>query len=162
MLPTLGIATVLLLASCTSGSQQSTTPSHNATPPQSKSTGSPESVGSDAATVLQTAFKGREELGGGHGQLQASIGNTLAKTPTGVLSVTFAFVCTGGGEATIQMRVDGRAVQSARGIASCDNSIFQQSAELAKPGLVGYEASVEGPTSGSFAYAYYTEKKQIG
>jgi hypothetical protein len=56
---------------------------------------------------------------------------------------------------------ESRDVASTAGEHSCDGSIVQNSVELPRPSAVGFAAEVKGQTNGSFAYAYYVEKKQL-
>jgi hypothetical protein len=151
-------ATTALTTAC-STEWSSKAPTPGANPAQSVSTGTPSTQASDAETILNEAFMGSEPLGSGFGQLQEHVGNTLARTPDKVLSVTFAFTCTGTATATLKIRVDGKETPSAAGTHTCDGSVFQRSVELPKPSAVGFQASITGPYNGSFAYAYHVEKK---
>jgi hypothetical protein len=100
-------------------------------------------------------------LGSGSGRLHPEIGNTLATLPKNVLSVTFAFVCTGDGRSSFQFEVHGKDVRSATERHTCDGSVFQHSMEVAGAGPVGFSADITGSDDGDFAYAYYIEKKQL-
>jgi hypothetical protein len=110
--------------------------------------------------VLENAFTGLERLGGGYGELQPEVGNTLASTPANTRSVTFAFTCSGTGKASLKVLVKGKEVTSDRGTTPCDKSIFQRSVELPTNSPVGFTADIDGSPAGTFAYAYYIEKKQ--
>ncbi|MFG3498571.1 hypothetical protein [Streptomyces sp. NPDC047928] len=118
--------------------------------------------GAEAAkSVLERAFVAREPLGAGSGGLEPRFGNTHPSTPDDVLSVTFAFTCTGGAKVALEIAVEGEDVPSAAGTQLCDGSVLQRSIDLPKPGSVGFSATVTGPGGGSYAYAYYAEKKQL-
>ncbi|MEV3990253.1 hypothetical protein AB0J57_15230 [Streptomyces sp. NPDC049837] len=78
-----------------------------------------------------------------------------------MLSLTFAFTCTGKGKVTLKFSVAGKEMPKAAGTQVCDGSIFQRSIDVPKPGPVGFEATVSGSVNGDFAYAYYAEKKQL-
>ncbi|WP_251020195.1 hypothetical protein [Streptomyces sp. ISL-98] len=75
--------------------------------------------------------------------------------------MTFAFTCTGNAKIALKFSVGGKEVPSAAGTQACDGSIFQRSIDVPKPGPVSFEAAVSGSDKGSFAYAYYAEKKQL-
>src|SRR4051812_2257142 len=135
-------ATALLLGACTAAAPSSSpSPGPGAAEATGASAGPPGAAGSEEKAVLDRIFTGREELGGGYGQLQSDVGNTLAGTPDRVLSVTFAFVCTGGAKAALTVAVDGKDVPSAAGAQTCDNSIFQTSVEVPRAALVGFRAA---------------------
>lgn len=153
------ITAVLSAAACT--------PSERSGPSaQSPSaTGAPTAATPDEATdlkaVLERAFVARESLGGGSGRLDPQFGNTHPATPEGVLSVTFAFTCTGKGEVSLKFTVGGKEVPTAAGSQVCDGTIFQRSVDVPKPGPLGFVAAVGGSADGGFAYAYYAEKKEL-
>lgn len=113
-----------------------------------------------ATAVLATTFASREAIGSGSGELRPQLGNTLARTPDDVLSVTFAFVCTGGSSVTFRFTVGGVARASPSGAQPCDGSVFQHSIDLPEPSPVGFDATVTAPARGGYAYGYYTEKKR--
>ena len=117
----------------------------------------------DAKAILDQAFAGREELGSGSGTLRPQLGNTLPAPDKSVLSVTFAFACTGNGKVAFTFAVGGRKASSAADTGTCDRSIFQRSVEIhgPRPGPVTFEAGLTGSDHGGFAYSYYTEKKQL-
>lgn len=127
--------------------------------PDSSSTSS---TGNEQAVraILDRTLSGLESLGSGSGRLNSDFGNTLATTPATVVGVTFAFICTGGGTVTLRVAVEGNYRQAAPVVRGCDGSVAQQSIDLAKPSMVGFEASSTGSTDGFFAYGYYIEKKQ--
>ncbi|MFF0509202.1 hypothetical protein ACFYUH_37255 [Streptomyces fimicarius] len=82
--------------------------------------------------------------------------------PEDVLSVSFAFTCTGGDEVALAFRLGGKEVASAAGTHVCDGStIFQRSIETAGAGSLGFSAVTTGAGSGGYAYGYYSEKKQL-
>ncbi|MFJ2904141.1 hypothetical protein [Streptomyces sp. NPDC087212] len=118
-------------------------------------------VGSVAKAVLDQAFTGRQELASGAGALETRFGNALPAQDKKVLSVTFAFTCTGNAKVAFTFTVDGKNVPTATHTGTCDRSVIQQSLEIPAPGPVAFEADVTGSRSGAFAYAFYTEKKQI-
>ena len=60
-----------------------------------------------AKAILDQAFVGREELGSGFGALQSRLGNTMPAPDKSVLSVTFAFTCTGNGKVAFTFAVNG-------------------------------------------------------
>jgi hypothetical protein len=156
------LATALLLGACTPGEVPSPPPPSRGTGEASQArAGVPGAVGSDEKALLDQVFTGREELGSGYGQLQPEFGNTLAGTPERVLSVTFAFICTGGAKVALTLAVDGTNVPSAAGMHTCDKSVFQASVEVLRADPVGFRATLIGSIEGSFAYAYYTEKQQL-
>ena len=82
-----GLASVLILSACTGTASGEARPAPSPT----------ERDSTRAAAILKPVTETRELLGGGSGALETAIGNTLAGTPVNVLSVSFAFVCTGGG-----------------------------------------------------------------
>ncbi|MGN9810542.1 hypothetical protein ACTMSW_14420 [Micromonospora sp. BQ11] len=153
------LATVLLTGAC-SADERSGTPAPSRSVSPSSSAGTPSVDGSDAVAILDEAFTSGEKLGGGYGRLAPELGNTLASTPDSVLSVVVAFTCTGGATVTVSAAVDGKDVGSTAVEHRCDGSIVQDSVELSKPAAVGFAAEVKGSQDGSFAYAYYAEKKK--
>ncbi|WP_254389066.1 hypothetical protein [Streptomyces sp. AC550_RSS872] len=152
------VAAMALTGACGSGE-----PTDSSTPKPRPSRASPRAVpdGKEAKAILDQAFVGREELGSGSGPLQSQLGNTVAATPENVLSVTFAFTCTGKGKVAFDFTANGRNVSSAARTSTCDGSIFQQSIEVSEPGPISFEAEATGSHNGGFAYAYYAEKKQV-
>ncbi|MCD9880527.1 hypothetical protein [Streptomyces guryensis] len=154
------MAAVALTGACDSSEP---TASSAPEPRTSPSSTAPASDGKDAKTILDQAFSGREALGSGYGRLQPQLGNTVPAVPENVLSVTFAFTCTGKGKAVINFTVNGRYVPSVRHTSTCDGSIFQQSVQVSAPrsgpGPISFNADVTGSDNGGFAYAYYAEKK---
>jgi hypothetical protein len=155
------VATAVLCAAACSPSERSGSPSQSPSAIASASTATPGSGAAGSTAVLERAFVGRESLGSGSGQLQSQFGNTHPGTPEGVLSVTFAFTCTGNAKIALKFSVGGKEVPSAAGTQACDGSIFQRSIDVPKPGPLSFEAAVNGSDNGSFAYAYYAEKKQL-
>lgn len=135
--------------------------SSSPTPRTSQSSSSAVSDGKAAQAILDQAFVGRQELGSGSGALQSQLGNTLPAPDKNVLSVTFAFTCTGNGKVSFKFAVNGKNVSSAPHASTCDRSVFQQSVEVPDSGPITFEADVTGSENGGFAYAYYTEKKQV-
>jgi hypothetical protein len=153
------VAAVALTGACDS-SEPTDSPAPKPRPSQSLSSAAPD--GKEAKAILDQAFVGREELGSGSGPLQSQIGNTIAATlPENVLSVTFAFTCTGESKVAFDFTINGKSASSAGHTSTCDGSIFQQSMEVSQPGPISFAAEVTGSDNGSFAYAYYTEKKQL-
>ncbi|MDQ0685173.1 hypothetical protein QF032_004192 [Streptomyces achromogenes] len=152
------MASVALTSACDSGGSADPSPSK---PPSGMSSPSAISDGASGKAVLDHAFVGMEPLGSGSGRLQPHLGNTLPATPENVLSVTFAFTCTGKGKVVFAFTVNGRNVPTGARTTTCDGSIFQRSIEVSRTGLISYEAQVTGSESGSFAYSYYTEKAQL-
>lgn len=125
-------------------------------------TTTPDTAGAEAAkSVLERAFFTRESLGAGSGGLERQFGNTHPSAPDDVLSVTFAFTCTGGAKVALKIAVGDKDVPSAAGTQVCDGSIFQRSIDMSKPGPLGFSAAVTGSEGGGYAYAYYAEKKQL-
>ncbi|UQU65790.1 hypothetical protein COUCH_05580 [Couchioplanes caeruleus] len=155
------VAAMSVLAVLATGACSDDEPSPAPSPTVGSTASAPAADGSDAVAVLDQAFTGIEKLGGGYGRLEQRLGNTLAGTPKGVLSVTVAFTCTGGATLSLTATVESRDVASTAGEHSCDGSIIQNSVELQRPSAVGFTAGVKGQTNGSFAYAYYVEKKQL-
>ena len=92
--------------------------------------------------------------------LREQFSNTMAGTAPNVVSVMFAFTCTGNAKVTLNVAVAGKDVPSAAGTVTCDKTVFQQSVETPKPSPVSFTAKVTGSIDGSFAYAYYPEKTQ--
>ncbi|MDC0769911.1 hypothetical protein [Streptomyces sp. HD] len=152
------VASVALIGACDADkSIDSSTPK----PRTSQSSPSAVPDAEAAKAVLDQAFIGMEALGSGGGRLQPHIGNTLPTTPANVLSVTFAFTCTGKGKVAFAFTVNGRDAAKTAHTSICDGSIFQQSIEVSKPGLISFEGELTGSDNGSFAYSFYTEKKQL-
>ncbi|MFF4502798.1 hypothetical protein [Streptomyces sp. NPDC001401] len=155
------VAVAALAAACDSGEP---TDSSTTKPRTSPASTVPAPDGKAAKAILDQAFVGREALGSGYGRLQAQLGNTLPAIPHKVRSVTFAFTCTGKGKVVVKFTVNGRYVSSATHTSTCDGSIFQQSVEVSAsdsgPGPISFNADATGPDNGSFAYAYYVEKRQ--
>jgi hypothetical protein len=135
--------------------------SSSPTPRTSQPSSSAVPDGKAAQTILDQTFVGRQELGSGSGALQSQLGNTLPAPDKNVLSVTFAFTCTGNGKVSFKFAVNGKNVSSAAHASTCDRSVFQQSVEVPDSGPITFEADVTGSENGGFAYAYYTEKKQV-
>jgi hypothetical protein len=157
----LSVTTLLGVGACSSG-EQSGSPSKSPGTTGSAPAATPDTAGAEAAkSVLEKTFVTRESLGGGSGGLQRQFGNTHPTTPDDVLSVTFAFTCTGGATVTLTFTVADKEVSSAAGTHVCDGSVFQRSVELPKPGPLGFSAAVTGSEGGGYAYAYYAEKKRL-
>ncbi|MEU0160045.1 hypothetical protein ABZ154_14700 [Streptomyces sp. NPDC006261] len=115
-----------------------------------------------AKSVLEKGIVNIESLGEGDGVLQRQFGNTLASVPEDVLSVSFAFTCTGGAKVALAFRLAGKEVASAAGTHVCDGAtIFQRSIGTAESGPLGFSAVATGAESGGYAYAYHSEKKQL-
>ncbi|MYW29239.1 hypothetical protein [Streptomyces sp. SID2119] len=123
----------------------------------------PDTSAAEAAkSVLDKGIVNMESLGEGDGAVQKQFGNTLASVPEDVLSVSFAFTCTGGAEVALTFRLTGKEVASAAGTHVCDGStIFQRSIDTTGSGPLGFSAIATGAESGGYAYAYYSEKKQL-
>ncbi|WP_406001052.1 hypothetical protein [Streptomyces sp. NBC_00829] len=154
--------TALLGAGACSPGEQSGSPSKSPTVTGSASTTTPDTAGAAAKSVLERAFVTRESLGAGSGGLEGGpFGNTHPSAPDDVLSVTFAFTCTGGAKVALKIAVGDKDVPSAAGTQVCDGSIFQRSIDMSKPGPLGFSAAVTGSQGGGYAYAYYAEKKQL-
>ncbi|MFJ8848000.1 hypothetical protein ACIRFF_34445 [Streptomyces cyaneofuscatus] len=117
----------------------------------------------EAKAVLEGLVVERESIGGGSGVLVPQFGNTHPATPDGVVSVTFAFTCTGGGEVKLRNEVGGKDVPSAAGTQTCDGSLYQTSVDVSGPAAaIGFSATpVEDDADGGYAYAYYVEKKNL-
>jgi hypothetical protein len=180
-MPRLGLRSVLLVllatlgavtsvAACDSGTspgahssvtgRPATGPSATASRPTPD--GFPSSSGraeDEAHTILESVTT-ESDLGGGWGLLRPLFSNTLAGTPKGVLSVSFAFVCTGDAEVAIKVGPDALRFRSLRPrVVPCDGSVVQQSVDLPHPGPVSFQGEITGDQkNGSFAYAYYPEK----
>lgn len=152
------VAAAALTGACDSSEPADSSPSK---PRTSQSSSSAVPDGKPEKATLDEAFVGREALGSGSGRLQSRFGNTHPATPENVLSVTFAFVCTGNGKVAFHFAVNGKNVPSTAPTSTCDGSIFQQSIKVPKPGPFSFEAELTGSDNGSFAYSYYTEKKQL-
>ncbi|MFI5824873.1 hypothetical protein ACIA8I_38205 [Streptomyces rishiriensis] len=152
------MASMALTSACVSSKPAASATSK---PPSSASSASAVPDAAAAKAVLDHAFVGMEPLGSGSGRLQPHIGNTLPPTPENVLSVTFAFTCSGKGHIAFTFTVNGKNVPPGARTSTCDGSIFQRSIEVSKAGPISYEAQVTGPDNGSFAYSYYTEKAQL-
>ncbi|MFF3689375.1 hypothetical protein [Streptomyces sp. NPDC002187] len=75
--------------------------------------------------------------------------------------MTFAFTCTGESKISLKFSVGNKGFPSAADTQACDGSIFQRSIDVSNPGPVSFDATVSGSDNGSFAYAYYAEKKQL-
>ncbi|WP_326704673.1 hypothetical protein [Streptomyces cyaneofuscatus] len=120
-------------------------------------------VADEAKAVLEGLLVERESLGGGSGVLAPQFGNTHPATPEGVVSVTFVFTCTGGGEVKLRNEVEGKDVPSAAGTQECDGSLYQASVDVPGPDAsIGFTATpVENSADGGYAYAYYVEKKNL-
>ncbi|MFB7231384.1 hypothetical protein ACFCY9_27020 [Streptomyces fimicarius] len=157
----LSVAALLGATSCSSG-EQSGSPSANPSATKSAPAPTPDTTDADAArTLLEGTFVNMKSLGGGSGGLRPQFGDTHPAAPDNVLSVTFAFACTGGGEVALTFTVADEDVPSAKGTQVCDGSVFQQSIELPEPGSVGFTGVVTGTEDGGYAYAYYPEKEQL-
>lgn len=154
------VAAAMLTGACDS-SESTASSAPKPRPSQSSSPSGAVPDGKEAKAILDQAFVGREELGSGSGPLQPALGNTLPATPDNVLSVTFAFTCTGKSKVSFEFTVKGAKDSSAAHTSTCDGSIFQQSIAVSEAGPISFEADVTGPDNGSFAYSYYTEKKQL-
>ncbi|WP_137994194.1 hypothetical protein [Streptomyces vilmorinianum] len=157
-------AAALLCASACGPGEEASKPSRSPGVTGSASPTASARPGADVAkAVLEGAFVGRESLGSGSGQLQRQFGNTHPATPDGVLSVTFAFTCTGGADTKVALRfaVADAYVPSAEDTAVCDGSVFQRSIDVTKSGPFRFEAGLTGSEDGGYAYAYYVEKKQL-
>ncbi|MCS0639840.1 hypothetical protein NX801_30245 [Streptomyces sp. LP05-1] len=100
-------------------------------------------------------------VGGGSGGLQRQFGNTHPTTPDDVLSVSFAFTCTGGGTVRLTFTVADKDVPSAAGTHVCDSTVFRRGIDTSKPGSLGFSVTLTGPESGGYAYGYYVEKTQL-
>ncbi|MEU7006910.1 hypothetical protein [Streptomyces sp. NPDC046332] len=161
-LPVALSVTALLGAGACSPGEQSGSPSKSPSVTGSAPAATPDTADAEAAkSVLEGAFVGRQSLGGGSGGLQRYFGNTHPATPDDVLSVTFAFTCTGGATVALTFAAAGQDVPSAAGTQVCDGSVFQRSVELPEPGALGFSAVVTGSEDGGYAYAFYAEKKQL-
>ena len=152
------VAAMALTGACDSMRSADSSPSK---PRPGQSSSNAVSDGKAEKAILDQAFVGRNALGSGSGRLQSQIGNTLPATPKGVLSVTFAFACTGHGKAAFNFTASGKNAPSAARTSICDGSIFQQSLKVPESGPISFEAEVTGSKDGGFAYSYYTEKKQL-
>ncbi|MDQ0933532.1 hypothetical protein [Streptomyces turgidiscabies] len=158
------VAAAVLVSACDTGGPEGSSPSE---PRASRSSSSDSGDSSDVSdgksvkAILDQAFVGRQEIGSGYGRLESRLGNTTPATPKKVLSVTFAFVCTRGGKISFDFSANGKDVPSAADAGTCDGSIFQRSVEIPKPGPMSFEAKTTGTDNGSFAYAYYVEKKEL-
>jgi hypothetical protein len=116
---------------------------------------------------LAQAFAARRLLDSGSGRVTADVGKRLDSVPSGVLSVTFAFVCTGRASLTLKLAAGGKTLKlaaggqtSPEGVVPCDGSIFQQSLDVLH-GSVSFDATVASGASGGFAYGFYVEKTQL-
>lgn len=122
----------------------------------------PDTAAAEAAkSVLDRGIVAMESLGGGYGGLERQFGNTHPATPDDVLSVSFAFTCTGGATVALTFTTADKDVPSAAGTQVCDGSIFQRSIDTSKPGPLEFSAALTGSEGGGYAYAYYAEKKQL-
>lgn len=160
------MAITTLAGACDSGTSETGAPGTStpatATPRASQQPSGTTTDGSTAKTILDQSFTGREELGGGYGKLQADLGNTMPAPDKNVLTVTFAFVCTGGGKADVKFTATGKNVPAtAHYSVGCSRSVLQQSVDVTGAGPMTFEAHTTGSDNGSFAYAYYSEKKQL-
>ncbi|MGW3243196.1 hypothetical protein [Streptomyces sp. NPDC001070] len=153
------LAATMLATACDPGGPSA---SPHAVPGASRSAAHevPREDGSGAEAVLDRAFTGREVISRGRGRPAPQLGNTLAGAPEGVLSVTFAFTCTGKSRALVDITVDGKPLPRLRGTYTCGNAVRQRSVDIPATGSVGFTADVSGSLHGEFAYAYYTERKQ--
>lgn len=120
-------------------------------------------VADEAKAVLEGLLVERESLGGGSGELAPQFGNTHPAVPDGVVSVTFVFTCTGGGEVKLRNEAGGKDVPSAAGTQTCDGSLFQTRVDVPEPDAsVGFTATpAEDSADGGYAYAYYVEKENL-
>ncbi|MET7380415.1 hypothetical protein ABZT08_16630 [Streptomyces sp. NPDC005526] len=159
------LTAVMFVGACGPGGSARGPASHSGASRSASSPATQASGASDAGqaekAALEQSFPGRESLGDGFGRLRQGIGNTLAATPKGVLSVTFAFVCTGGAKVSFTFEAGGKEVRSAAPAHTCGKSVFQQSLTVSRGGPVGFSADVTGSDGGGFAYSYYVEKKQL-
>ncbi|WP_030850186.1 hypothetical protein [Streptomyces sp. NRRL S-475] len=127
-------------------------------PPKTSTSKTSASDGAEAAkSVLEKGIIEMESLGDGSGVLQRNFGNSLVSVPDNVLSLAFAFTCTGGAKVKLTLTTAGK--DAAAGTLVCDGSIFQQSINTAESGPVGFSAVTADGASGGYAYAYYVEKK---
>ncbi|GAA3906596.1 hypothetical protein GCM10022244_15860 [Streptomyces gulbargensis] len=160
----LAVTALLGAGACGSGAP-SPTPAGSAPAPATTPTTNPASVppASDRAaaeaakTVLDRAFAEREVLGSGSGPLVEAFGDTLPAPPGDVRSLTFAFVCTGGGTVKLAFTVADRPVPSAAGTEACDGSLHQRILDPARPGALGFTATLTGSRQGGYAYSYVTD-----
>ncbi|MEV4879416.1 hypothetical protein [Streptomyces cyaneofuscatus] len=163
----LSVVTLLGAGACSTGGESGPPPSSSsrtgATPGEtSRAPSDATAVADEARAVLEGLLAERESIGGGSGELQSRFGNTHPVTPDGVLSVTFTFTCTGGGEVKLRNEVGGKDVPSAAGTQACDGSLYQRSVDVPAPAPIGFTATpVPDTTDGGYAYAYYVEKKQL-
>ncbi|MGW1293208.1 hypothetical protein [Streptomyces sp. NPDC002533] len=158
----LSLAALLGAGACGSG-DRSGSPSNSPSVTGSASV-TPDPSGAEAAkALLDKGIVNMESLGEGDGELRKQFGNTLASMPEDVLSVSFAFTCTGGAEVALTFRLGGKDVASAAGTHLCDGStIFQRSIETAGADHpLGFSAVATGVGSGGYAYAFHSEKKQL-
>ncbi|MYX14921.1 hypothetical protein GTY67_16260 [Streptomyces sp. SID8374] len=154
--------TALLGAGACSPSEQPESSSTSPSVTGSASAAPDTSAAQTAKSVLEKGIVNMESLSDGDGGLQKQFGNTLASVPEDVLSVSFAFTCTGGAEVALTFRLAGKEVASAAGTHVCDGStIFQRSIDTPGSGPLGFSAVATGAESGGYAYAYYSEKKQL-
>ncbi|MGI5368891.1 hypothetical protein [Streptomyces iakyrus] len=145
----LGISMPLAVGAC--GSSE---PS----PPKASTSKTSASDGAEAAkSVLEKGIIEMESLSDGGGVMERHFGNSLTSVPDNVLSVAFAFTCTGGEKVKLTLTTAGK--DAASGTLVCDGSIFQKSINTAESGPVGFSAVTADGTSGGYAYAYYVEKK---
>ncbi|MFF2537770.1 hypothetical protein [Streptomyces cyaneofuscatus] len=163
----LSVVTLFGSGACSGGGESgppSSPSSSSRTGEPTGATGSGEAaVADEAKAVLEGLLVERESLGGGSGVLVPQFGNTHPATSDGVVSVTFVFTCTGGGEVKLRNEVEGKDVPSAAGTQKCDGSLFQTSVDVPKPDAsIGFTATpVEESADGGYAYAYYVEKKNL-
>ncbi|MFZ4266858.1 hypothetical protein [Streptomyces arboris] len=157
----LSVAALLGAGAC--GPRDQPDPSSTSPSVTGSASATPDTSAAEAAkSVLEKNIVNMESLGEGDGGLQKQFGNTLASVPEDVLSVSFAFTCTGGAKVALTFRLAGKEVASAAGTHVCDGStIFQRSIDTTGSGPLGFSAVATGAESGGYAYAYYSEKKQL-
>ncbi|MFE0700145.1 hypothetical protein [Streptomyces sp. NPDC058872] len=160
----LSVTALLGAAACGADEESGPPPSASRSPSATGSApaATPDTSGVEAAkSVLEGAFVGMEPLGGGAGQVQRQFGNMHPAMPDDVLSVTFAFTCTGGTTVALRFTVAGEEVPSAAGTQVCDGSVFQRILDASRPGPLDFSIAATGPEKGFYAYAYYPEKKRL-
>ncbi|MFF8016119.1 hypothetical protein [Streptomyces sp. NPDC007929] len=146
----LGISMPLAVGACSSG---------ESSPPKVSTSKTSASDGAEAAkSLLEKRIVEMESLSGGSGVLERRFGNTLESVPDDVLSVAFAFTCTGG--EVVKLAITSAGNDASSGTLVCDGSIFQRSVNTTESGPVALSAVTSDGTSGGYAYAYYVEKKQ--
>lgn len=156
----LPVAALLPVVACSPGEGDGS-PALSKSPTESAPAATAVPGDGEAKAVLDKAFVTRESLGSGSGRLMPQFGNTHPGASDEVLSVTFAFTCTGGAKVGLKVAVGGQEVQSAAGSQTCDGSIFQRSVDVSGGRALSFESHVTGSKNGGFAYAYYAEKKQL-